>query len=512
MTNNGRRDREFMSSPHSARKYPLDMAKNTTITRSAAERPSAFMIYNAAWTSSVFTPVRLFYDSFHAFVGSFGPLGTSLLKGHYVFFVTAVAGLVFLFPRYMLFWQWGIKHYLLEMNVALPDTSPVPYTPNDLMGFLLIFLATFFFKDRLREACLLVCSFPIGYLLERRIDLPSLALMGAFAGLAFFLIRLHFRRMVAVALMCILSITLMVVCAMVKPVNSWLILTVALYQPLLLPSLWYSVYEETPPRKRLHPLRFLTYLYLRFFLAPVATYREIFLKDGQGLDTIHFAGIKALYVVLYATVARWAIGEFLARFDDTCISGFPLIFFSYLYYIDFCCEIVILFNIPIGVLRLFGIPIRDNFNYWLLARTPNEHWRRWNLLLREWIVTYVFFPIMRAKRWLFAAVMVTLGTSGILHVLPLLLPQKFDLYRITIVMVYWLINGLAIYAVIKIPLLAPVAVKRLRIGASRAWDIVGIILTSLFYSVLTYSRSNTHNWNELADYFCRIFQFTKGGV
>jgi D-alanyl-lipoteichoic acid acyltransferase DltB (MBOAT superfamily) len=172
--------------------------------------------------------------------------------------------------------------------------------------------------------------------------------------------------------------------------------------------------------------------------------------------------------------------------------------------VEFYCSVVVGFNIFIGICRLFGLPVRDNFRYWLLARTPNEHWQRWNLLLREWVLTYAFFPIMRAKRWLFAAVMAALTLSGLLHQLPRILMGRSTSVSISIGFFYWIVNGLAIYLVIKIPKIFPQAIERLKLRTSLLWSLAGIILTSAFYATLIGMRELA-SWAELMDYFSRLF-------
>ncbi len=102
--------------------------------------------------------------------------------------------------------------------------------------------------------------------------------------------------------------------------------------------------------------------------------------------------------------------------------------------------------------------------------------------------------------------MAALGTSGLLHIAPQLLPDRFDVFRVIATALYWTINGFAIYVVIKVPYLFPETMKRLRIGSSRAWDAVGIVLTSCFYAILRYGASKVDSWGELVDYLSRLVQ------
>jgi membrane protein involved in D-alanine export len=66
-------------------------------------------------------------------------------------------------------------------------------------------------------------------------------------------------------------------------------------------------------------------------------------------------------------------------------------------------------NMAIGAGRLFGLNIPANFNMPILAKTPQDFWRRFHISLSEWLRDVVFMPIymnlmkhnfsVRTKRW-----------------------------------------------------------------------------------------------------------------
>ena len=243
----------------------------------------------------------------------------------------------------------------------------------------------------------------------------------------------------------------------------------------------------------------------RIVNAPILTYKDLFSASGQTLAQIRFGGIKAIYVALFGAIGVWVIRQIEGTFDVTTGEGLLLLVSSYLFYLKGHFKTMIGFNLFIGIARLFGVPVRDNFNYWLLARTPNEHWRRWNILAREWIITFVFFPIMRSKKWLFAAIMAALLTSGILHVVPLFFGGRLEWFLVWAEMAYWTCNGLAIYLVLKIPGLFPKMMKRLGINeASVFWSVTGVVLTSAFYAVL-FTACKSRSLDELGSYLSRLF-------
>ena len=73
-------------------------------------------------------------------------------------------------------------------------------------------------------------------------------------------------------------------------------------------------------------------------------------------------------------------------------------------------------DIVIGLSRLFGVRVPDNFNRPYLATNLSEYWQRWHISLSAWVRDYVYNPLaMRWRGWAYGAPlasfcsMVTLG-------------------------------------------------------------------------------------------------------
>ncbi len=71
-------------------------------------------------------------------------------------------------------------------------------------------------------------------------------------------------------------------------------------------------------------------------------------------------------------------------------------------------------DITIGLSRLLGFNIPENFNYGLLARTPVEYWKNMNIAIHRWLMTHVFFPFW-GHRQIFAKVLTTFVVSVLWH-------------------------------------------------------------------------------------------------
>jgi len=59
-------------------------------------------------------------------------------------------------------------------------------------------------------------------------------------------------------------------------------------------------------------------------------------------------------------------------------------------------------DIAIGIARLMGVRLNENFRWPFAARNPTDFWNRWNRTLTTWFMDYVFRPlggIQRSKPW-----------------------------------------------------------------------------------------------------------------
>ena len=425
-----------------------------------------------------------------------------LAREHFIFFALASVVLPLLMPRTLALMTYALERFVLGHAVARPALEGWPAMPSLVLPAVAASLLAFFLPRPARLVALLGFSVVSGWFFGY-LDALSVGLFGLFVLAAFGVIRLPVSRAVALALLCILALVLLL--ASVHWFDDRAIAAIGTFQVTLLPMLWYSAYEHRAPRRPLALRRFASYLYLRFFGGPVVTYTDVFsAADGQRLSQVRFAGMKALYIAALASLATAGAHSIWRAMPVNEQTGLSLLAVSYVGYVGENCQLVLAFNVVIGVLRLFGVPLRDNFNYWLLARTPNEHWQRWNLLFREWVVTFVFFPIMKSRRWLFAAVMSSLLVSGFLHIFAAAIAGTTGVFASVLYMLYWTVNGLAIYAVIKVPQRFPRLVSALGMRSSLAWSVFGIVATSSFYAVLHGVRSSCRDWSEVAGFFARL--------
>ncbi len=88
--------------------------------------------------------------------------------------------------------------------------------------------------------------------------------------------------------------------------------------------------------------------------------------------------------------------------------------FSIQLYSDFTACI----SISMGVSRLFGIELQDNFNQPFFATSIGDFWRRWHISLSSWLKDYIYIPLggsRKGKARKILNMMITFAFSGYWH-------------------------------------------------------------------------------------------------
>jgi D-alanyl-lipoteichoic acid acyltransferase DltB (MBOAT superfamily) len=72
-------------------------------------------------------------------------------------------------------------------------------------------------------------------------------------------------------------------------------------------------------------------------------------------------------------------------------------------------------SVQIGLMRLIGHEVPERYDFPLLARSPAEFWRRWNIWVGRWAQRYVFTPlaVAQARTWRKRAPLVGQGLAAL---------------------------------------------------------------------------------------------------
>lgn len=138
----------------------------------------------------------------------------------------------------------------------------------------------------------------------------------------------------------------------------------------------------------------------------------------------YYSAVDGCRQILWGFFKKMVIADNCAVAVDTIWnnyqseSGFTLfmggVFFAFQIYGDFSGYS----DIAIGCAKLFGISLKQNFNFPYFSRDIAEFWRRWHISLTTWFKDYVYIPMggnrCSMQRVLFNTIVIFL-ISGIWH-------------------------------------------------------------------------------------------------
>lgn len=146
------------------------------------------------------------------------------------------------------------------------------------------------------------------------------------------------------------------------------------------------------------------------------------------LKTIHKfdyeEAVKGLITLLVGLFKKIAVADVLAVAVNNVFNnshnytGLALIIATALYAIQIYCDFSGYTDMAIGVSRVLGIRLVDNFRCPYLSRSITEFWRRWHISLSSWLRDYIYIPLggnrVRLLRYLINT-LITMTLSGVWH-------------------------------------------------------------------------------------------------
>lgn len=133
-------------------------------------------------------------------------------------------------------------------------------------------------------------------------------------------------------------------------------------------------------------------------------------------------GVMMKFVLAHIMGVGWLPGEGISAGFDQMKGGWGGIDvwllgigFGFLLFFDFAGYS----HMVIGVARIFGIRLQENFDSPLLSTTPSIFWTRWHMSLSFWIRDYVFYPLAAAGRryswWPYVVFIISMTVFGLWH-------------------------------------------------------------------------------------------------
>ena len=119
--------------------------------------------------------------------------------------------------------------------------------------------------------------------------------------------------------------------------------------------------------------------------------RRIITYNGVALGFRRFIYGLSKKVLISNVLGKSA--DIIFDMDVTTISGtmawIAALFYTFQIYYDFSGYS----DMAIGLGKMFGFDIPENFNYPYMAKTVEEFWRKWHISLGTWFKEYVYIPL-----------------------------------------------------------------------------------------------------------------------
>ncbi len=104
--------------------------------------------------------------------------------------------------------------------------------------------------------------------------------------------------------------------------------------------------------------------------------------------------------------------------DEVLFNGFTVTVATVLFAFQIYCDFSGYTDIAIGVGRIMGIKLMQNFNMPYTAENIKDFWKRWHISLTSWFTDYLYIPLggSRCKRWRhYLNIFIVFLVSGIWH-------------------------------------------------------------------------------------------------
>ena len=116
-------------------------------------------------------------------------------------------------------------------------------------------------------------------------------------------------------------------------------------------------------------------------------------------DNIQHGFLRLLYGVLKKAMIADALAPIVAKIYGGYASYPGIICFlgAALYCVQLYCDFSGGIDLMMGISRLFGISMQENFCRPYFSVSLSDFWRRWHISLGEWMKDYLFYPLALSK-------------------------------------------------------------------------------------------------------------------
>jgi alginate O-acetyltransferase complex protein AlgI len=186
-----------------------------------------------------------------------------------------------------------------------------------------------------------------------------------------------------------------------------------------------DVYRGTlPASRRLRDYTMFVSFFPELVAGPIVR-ASVFLPQMSRSLRLSWSRAKiGIPLILVGVSKKLLVADRLAIFVDPVFRG-PALFSRgtvtsavVAYSLQIYCDFSGYTDIAIGVAKIIGFDLPENFNMPYLARSITEFWRRWHITLSEWLRDYLYIPLGGNRRGTvrtYVNLMLTMLLGGLWH-------------------------------------------------------------------------------------------------
>ncbi|MBF0431222.1 MAG: MBOAT family protein [Fibrobacteria bacterium] len=134
--------------------------------------------------------------------------------------------------------------------------------------------------------------------------------------------------------------------------------------------------------------------------------------------------VPGLSQVVFGFFKKIVVAELAAQYVNVIYkhyevhSGSTLLLATYLFAIQIYCDFSGYSDIAIGIARMLGYDLMENFKLPYFSKNVTEFWRRWHISLSTWLKDYLYIPLggnRKGNYSMYKNLLITMLLGGLWH-------------------------------------------------------------------------------------------------
>lgn len=165
-------------------------------------------------------------------------------------------------------------------------------------------------------------------------------------------------------------------------------------------DLYFGKYEA---EEKIGKLALFVSFFPQIIQGPISRYDELSDQLYEGHSFAMENMIYGFYQVMWGLFKKLIIADRVASYVSNTVASYESLSGTYLLLAIFLYSMQIYgdfsggIDVTIGVSRMFGIHVTNNFERPFFSKSVAEYWRRWHITLGTWFKDYIFYPLSIAK-------------------------------------------------------------------------------------------------------------------